>query len=466
MNALPSKHRRLPLVSLVLTMLPLLFVSQRGLERQREQLGVMLPVELQNAPPLLAFVSAASGGFRGIAANLLWIRADQLQQQERFFELYTLSDWITKLQPEFSQVWAMGAWNMAWNISVKYTDPADRWLWVRSGMEMLRDEGLRYNPRDPLLYRELAWIFQDKMGKYTDLAHKHYKKVWISEMYQVLGSDPRPEALANPQTDDDRKRATILREKYKLDPAFMKQVDEKYGPLDWRMPESHSVYWAALGLTRCKGSAFDMLALRRSVWQSMQQAFQRGRLIEHQGTNRVDFGPNLNMIPKVNAGYEEMKNADPEKREYISRAQVNFLKEAVQYLYTGSRHREAAQWFDYSRTNFTDFVPPGQSLDEFVVAGVTEVVSQANPGRIRALLEGMVTQYLQARYYGEDDEANGHALLARRVWEFYAEKHKDSPNVRMASLQEIEADMRARLFEAAPRSVPDHGPIPPQAKPR
>ena len=30
----------------------------------------------------------------------------KLQDEERYFELYTLSDWITKLQPEFSAVWA------------------------------------------------------------------------------------------------------------------------------------------------------------------------------------------------------------------------------------------------------------------------------------------------------------------------------------------------------------------------
>ena len=172
MNNLSPQTRKLIAALLAAAMVPVLYFTQRGLDRQREQLGVRLPVELQNAPPLLVFVTAAGGGFRGIVANVLWIHADKLQQEEKFFELYTLSDWITKLQPEFAQVWAMRAWNMAWNISVKYTEPADRWLWVRSGMEMLRDEGLRYNPRDPLLHRELAWIFQDKMGIYTDLAHK------------------------------------------------------------------------------------------------------------------------------------------------------------------------------------------------------------------------------------------------------------------------------------------------------
>ena len=89
-------------------------------------------------------------------------------------------------------------------------------------------------------------------------------------------------------------------------------------------------------------------------------------------------------------------------------------------------------------------------VDEFVVAGVTEAIQGANPSQMRALLEGLISRYLQARFYGEDDDANGHALLARRVWEFYNENHGGKSNVQMASLPEIEADVRARLFPAAP----------------
>ncbi len=450
MNTLSPQTKKWPLAFLAVAMLPVLFISQRGIQTQRDQLGVTLPVELQNAPPLLAFVTAAGGGFRGIVANVLWIRADQLQQEERYFELYTLSDWITKLQPEFSQVWAMRAWNMAWNISVKYTEPADRWLWVRSGMEMLRDEGLRYNPRDPLLHRELAWMFQDKMGKYTDLAHNFYKQQWIAEMYAVLGTNATPDEMLNPQTDDERRQARVLREQYRLDPAFMKQVDGQYGPLDWRMPEAHAIYWAALGLSRAKGSAFDMLSLRRVIWQTMQAAFLRGRLIEHPD-RRVDFGPNLDMIPNANRAYEEMKQSEPDKRDYISRGQKNFLKAAIYHLYANSRQREAAYWFNYTRTNFSDVIPAGHDLDQFVVAGITSELRDANPSRVRSVLEGMIGHYLRARAYGEDDVANGYALLARRVWEFYSVRNAGQANVQMASLLEIEQDVRARLF---PQTTP------------
>jgi hypothetical protein len=93
------------------------------------------------------------------------MRANDLQQDDKFFEAAQLADWITDLEPHFSQVWLFQAWNMAYNISIKFKDFPDRWRWVERGIELLRDDGLRYNPDDVLIYRELAWFFQHKMGQ-------------------------------------------------------------------------------------------------------------------------------------------------------------------------------------------------------------------------------------------------------------------------------------------------------------
>ena len=74
-----------------------------------------------------------------------WIRAQDLQLEEKFFEMVQLADWITKLQPHFKTVWIVQAWNMAYNISVKFSDAADRWRWVRHGIELLPNLILPWN---------------------------------------------------------------------------------------------------------------------------------------------------------------------------------------------------------------------------------------------------------------------------------------------------------------------------------
>ena len=111
-------------------------INFRGLNQERESAGLTRTTIISNAPPVLAFTTVALGGFRDIIANILWIRAAEMQEEGKYFEQVQLADWITKLQPHFSQVWVNQAWNMAYNISVKFPDHHDRWLWVQRGLEL------------------------------------------------------------------------------------------------------------------------------------------------------------------------------------------------------------------------------------------------------------------------------------------------------------------------------------------
>ena len=70
-------------------------LTQRGLNHDREALGLTRVAPLENAPPLLAFTTVALGGFRGLIANALWIRATEMQEEDKFFEMAQLADWIT-----------------------------------------------------------------------------------------------------------------------------------------------------------------------------------------------------------------------------------------------------------------------------------------------------------------------------------------------------------------------------------
>jgi hypothetical protein len=185
---------------------------QRSLNLDRDRLGLTRVQPLENAPPVLAFTTVALGGFRGLISNALWIRANDLQDEDKFFEMAQLADWITKLEPHFVQVWLVQAWNMAYNISVKFKDFPDRWRWVLRGIELLRDEGLRYNPNETLMYRELAWFFQHKIGQNLDDANVYYKQQWANEMAKVFNkTTPNLDELIHPQTQDATNRAAMLR---------------------------------------------------------------------------------------------------------------------------------------------------------------------------------------------------------------------------------------------------------------
>src|SRR5687768_8818313 len=186
----PSRIKKVALAAGMSVFLVAVFFSQRYLNQQREVLGLTRVTPLENAPPILAFTTVALGGFRGLISNALWMRANDLQENDKFFEAVQLADWITKLEPHIGQVWYFLGWNMAYNISVKFSDPEDRWRWVQRGFELLRDQGIPWNPDETLLYRELSWIFQHKMGANLDDAHQFYKTAWASEMQELFGGKP------------------------------------------------------------------------------------------------------------------------------------------------------------------------------------------------------------------------------------------------------------------------------------
>lgn len=158
---------------------------------QRQEMGLVVNAPLENAPPSLAFATVAMGAFRGLVVDILWMRADKLKEEGQFFDAKQLAEWITTLQPRFPAVWEFQAWNMAYNISVAIpaSQPEQRWRWVRNGYELLRDRGIPTNPKSVQLYRELARIFQHKLGGVSDDAHKYYKLQLAEAMGPLLGSE-------------------------------------------------------------------------------------------------------------------------------------------------------------------------------------------------------------------------------------------------------------------------------------
>ncbi|MFQ5805608.1 MAG: hypothetical protein ACE5I3_04070 [Phycisphaerae bacterium] len=146
----------------------------------------------ESAPPEYAFAIQAFGAFRGLIANIAFIRAEEYKRAGRYYDAMQLHSWICKLQPRFPSVWEYCSWNMAWNISVTTYTPQERWNWVYNGAKLIRDEGLRYNPRAVNLYRQLAWIFVNKMSETTDEHHMTYKRNWAWRMHLVLGRPPDP----------------------------------------------------------------------------------------------------------------------------------------------------------------------------------------------------------------------------------------------------------------------------------
>jgi hypothetical protein len=414
---------------------------QWALTTDREVLGLNIYTELRGAPPVLALTTVALGGFRGLISNMLWMRASDLQDQDKFFEMVQLADWITKLEPHYAQVWVVQAWNMAFNISVKFNDPEDRWRWVKRGIELLRDEGLKYNPYNVLIHRELGWIFQFKMGDNLDDANEYYKMEWAQEMSSVFeGDKPDWDELIHPTTEDARRRSNLLRERYKMDPAFMKQVDDTYGPLEWRLPETHAIYWAMKGLDAAKQNERmvdpdTLIQLHRLVYQSMQLAFRRGRIIRiGTGPNggMLNLAPNLALIGQVNKAYEDVISNETAKYQFdLGNAHRYLLMDAVYFFYTYGREADAMRWYKYLAEKYPDktmlpgredSLPGKMSLDEYAIARIQDEVNTLGQNKTEAVIRGLEQMSLLNLAEGDNERAQGLDAMAGKIYQKYEAK--------------------------------------------
>ena len=417
---------------------------QRILNRDREALGLTRTYVLQNAPPALAFTTVALGGFRGLISNFLWMRASSLQEDDKFFEAAQLADWITQLEPTYAEVWKFQAWNMAYNISVKFKENSpgvysDRWHWLERGIELLRDKALVYNPNSITIYRDLGWLFQHKMGQNLDDANLYYKQQWAMEMTNYFGYDGTNFGpLLHPLTPADYQRLHNLTNEYKLDPAFAKKVDERYGPFDWLLPEAHAIYWGAKALDAAaknpeKVKTDDLITARRIIYQSLLQSFHNGRIVSDPFNGTYALGPNLDLVAHVNEAYTNFyaEETDPGQRDGILKAHRNFLRDAVYFLYEADRVHEAQQWFDYLKEKYpdklivdnrVDSLPKNLTLDEYAVAVVQIDIGETSEQRVTAALYGLLARAYKNLAAGEDDRYQNLLNLARRVHDAYVRK--------------------------------------------
>ncbi len=379
--------------------------SEMNTIKRVERLTDTDPVE--NAPPLVAFTTVALGCFRGLVADLLWLRSIKLQEQGKYFEMVQLASWICKLQPRFTGASVYLAWNMAYNISVTFADFSDRWRWVNNGLKLLR-EAVSYNPADPLVYREMGWIYLHKIGDVYDNANLYYKNEMAIEMTKVFGGvgDPDWAALAaapanakelsdalpksSPVWADmervgfktlvelDRKfrvdgrlpgeltkictdkdalrvledylRAAWLRSGYGVDPAEVVRINNKYGRLDWRLPNSYAVYWGMLGIERSRER--KSIDCERIVNNALKSSFIDGRLLVFGGNDFQGFMtvPNLNLADSVRTiFYDSYKNNTSSS---FKSAYMNFMIDAILIYYNYGAYEKSNEYLNLMRKEF------------------------------------------------------------------------------------------------------------------
>ena len=434
--------------------------------------------EIKNAPLLVTFTTVALGRFRGLVAALLWLRAGALQEKQNYFEMVQLARWITDLQPTFSGATAYLAWNMAYNISVTCSSHAERWRWVNEGIRLIRDQALEYNPEDPILYKDLAWIFQHKLGNVLDDANLFYKNRLAIQMMNITGeAEPAWKELAAAPANEAEfmkkypldgpvwqvfqangfqnfdslyedfrsrtpaalspalkgklgetllkeitvfMRAELLRRQLKLDPDVIVEINEKYGSLDWRVPESQSIYWATMGLKRTPGN--KDVNLGRLITQSLYESFRGGRLlmVNDKDFSNIVVAPNIALVDAVYNTYGEIHQLYDGGSEYSTfrSARINFIKEAIGILYNYGKFTKAKEFYELLMKEEPH--RKREDLEAFVTAQWAEDVRDAGVKKASEVISGLIFKSIFYLIYNDKDAALANERLARYIYAKYS----------------------------------------------
>lgn len=472
-----QRSRRIHLYLLAIVLLAILLVNWHELMRfQREQRfnPLLTSVDL---PPTLALTTMAVGPFRGLIANGLWWRAVRMESEGDTFEAIQLANWITKLQPRLSSVWRYQGWNLSFNISVSAQDPAVRWQWVYEGIRLLRDEGLRYNPHNPYLQKELGNIFLNKISIDHDPHNKYFKRRWAelmirylphgtrSDLERLAGStaseaelrhDPQVQALlvkaeaaglnlldfvtlrSRDQWTEAQRRAVpppddpvlgridafvsnrALLNDQKLDSTQMLAIDKRFGPFDWRLPEAHAVYWTAPGSYNADEyfTDWDMAFTR----QAMEQAFRQGRLV-YLDKDTLILGNNLAIIGTLH-DYLEYLLQHQWSVDILAKFR-GFHEFGIAILYSYGYEAQAREFYADYQKEFTEPRYKGMPFEQFIAEIAPQLLLSdvtSSTDHLAVAYSSLYQAYL-ALALGDDHRAQGYENLARRTWELNHRKY-------------------------------------------
>ena len=140
--------------------------------REEYKLG---QADLGEIDPTSEAIKLATLGMRGIAADIMWMQANEYKKTENWTAFSAALEQITRLQPNFIAVWRFQGWNLAYNISVEFDDYHDRYYWVIKGINFIIG-GTKVNYNEPRLLYDVGWDISQKIGRADE--HKQFRKLF------------------------------------------------------------------------------------------------------------------------------------------------------------------------------------------------------------------------------------------------------------------------------------------------
>ena len=153
-------------------------------------------------------------------------------------------------------------------------------------------------------------------------------------------------------------RAKVLREEYNMNPNVMYEFTRDIGPLDWRHPQAHALYWARLGTERGSKRYEGVEDVHKvinndRIWLQAMQALARSGLLSVDPMSQENPGrlSDPRWIRSIDRYFREVYDKHYDSRggggDSFSNFHENFMKQAVRELWRAGEYKDSEEMYAY-----------------------------------------------------------------------------------------------------------------------
>jgi len=200
-------------------------------------------------PDVSANVGALVLGFRKLVADVLWLKVDEYWHLGLVERMLPMMETVITLDPQFIEAYALGAWHLAYNVTVMFHSVEEKMKYIDQGIRLL-EKGIKNNPRNSKLYMELGFSMYfrklsdwEKAAYYLGESTKYEHEPWYERAYALsLERSLEEEAALAVFEDYDQRhpdfiaqKRSMIRIRKKLDARRLEENGELEKALEiWR----------------------------------------------------------------------------------------------------------------------------------------------------------------------------------------------------------------------------------------
>jgi hypothetical protein len=233
-------------------------------------------------------------------------------------------------------------------------------------------------------------------------------------------------------------------------------------PLDWRLPDSHAIYWGVKGLqiaAREQSREIDMTETNtdRIVGHSLQNLFRNGKLFirdmqlqvpvegsqesQTQIFKEIFMRPDLRMFDSYNNSFLAVLDKYKDDKEgtlvSLQNGHRNMLKNAVLSFYQSGHKLKAEKIYDQLRKlyDFPEFKVPMMEfarkrfVEELESIGLNDATEQV----VLLLRESYFLYAIR-----DDETATGRENLAKEIHDYYQKQYLDENRIDLPDFRDLQ----------------------------